>query len=299
MDFRRRRPSPDAIAWVEAQVGRGARVTSWRRLTGGLGSAVHRLAVSTPTGRTSVVLRQYDEGPWAGQAIELEAAMLRAVTPLGRTPRLLAASADGVDVDGHASLLMTVVPGRVDLDPADPARWVRDVAAAAAEIHALGVTAPPFERWTDVTALQTPTGAKPDVWRAMRQALQTEPPKSTSDVFIHRDLQHFNLLWSRGRLTGIVDWTYASRGQAAHDVGHCRLNLAVLHGADRAELLRHAYEAETGAPLDPWWDLLSSASYTDDWPRFIPFQVAGRMEVDTAGMTARVEDHIARILRRL
>ena len=81
-------------------------------------------------------------------------------------------------------------------------------------------------------------------------------------------------------------------------MGHCRLNLAVLFGADAAERFRLAYEAETGHRLDPWWDLHANASYDDRWMEFIPIQVAGRIPVDTVGMTGRVEDLLRATLAR-
>jgi aminoglycoside phosphotransferase (APT) family kinase protein len=117
--------------------------------------------------------------------------------------------------------------------------------------------------------------------------------------FLHRDFQHFNFLWARGRLTGVVDWGAASTGPPAVDVGHCRLNLAVLFGASWAEQFRTAYESETGRGVDPWWDLHALASYGDAWRRFIPLQVAGRAPVDIDGMTARVEEVMRGTLRRL
>jgi aminoglycoside phosphotransferase (APT) family kinase protein len=46
--------------------------------------------------------------------------------------------------------------------------------------------------------------------------------------FIHRDFQLFNLLWLRGRLAGVVDWTRSCTGPADFDTEHGRLNLAVL-----------------------------------------------------------------------
>jgi hypothetical protein len=97
----------------------------------------------------------------------------------------------------------------------------------------------------------------------------------------------------------VVDWSVASCGPPEVDVGHCRLNLAVLYSADRAERFRLAYEAETGRSTDPWWDLLALAVYGDAWRRFIPIQASGRVAVDAAGMTARVEDLIESVLRRL
>ena len=83
------------------------------------------------------------------------------------------------------------------------------------------------------------------------------------------------------------------------DVAHCRLNLNVLYGHEVAEELRLAYEAEAGRRVDPWWDLHRLTGYTPDWQRFIPIQVRGRIPVDVAGMTRRVEEAIAGALRRL
>ena len=82
-------------------------------------------------------------------------------------------------------------------------------------------------------------------------------------------------------------------------MGHCRLNLAVLYSANWAERFRLAYEAEAGRSTDPWWDLHELAAYGDDWPQFIPIQVGGRIPVDADGMTARVEELLESVLRRL
>ena len=102
-----------------------------------------------------------------------------------------------------------------------------------------------------------------------------------------------------GRLTGVVDWVSAAAGPPDLDAGHCRLNLAVLFGADWAERFRLAYEARVGRRIDPWWDLYALASYNDSWRRFIPVQVDGHIRVDAAGMTGRVEELLQATLRRL
>jgi hypothetical protein len=70
-------------------------------------------------------------------------------------------------------------------------------------------------------------------------------------------------------------------------------------GADWAERLRLAYEAEAGRAIDPWWDLYAVTAYSDESRRFIPVQVAGRAPVDTAGMTSRVEDLLEATLGRI
>ena len=119
------------------------------------------------------------------------------------------------------------------------------------------------------------SATRPAVWEAAFGILRQQAPEPAT-CFIHRDFQHFNLLWLRGLLTGVVDWTRSCTGPADFDVGHCRLNVAVLFGADWAERLRLAYEAEAGRAIDPWWDLYAVTAYSDEWRRFIPVQVAAR-----------------------
>ena len=51
--------------------------------------------------------------------------------------------------------------------------------------------------------------------------------------------------------------------------------------------------------MEPWWDLHRLAGYDPEWQEFIPRQVAGRIRVDVAGMTSRVEEALASALARL
>jgi hypothetical protein len=58
------------------------------------------------------------------------------------------------------------------------------------------------------------------------------------------------------------------------------------------------YEAEAGRSVDPWWDVHALLSYGPGWGQFLPVQIDGRAPLDVAGMTARLEDLLARTLRR-
>ena len=60
--FQQRRPSVESLAWVSASMGQGSRVVGYRRLSGGVSSAVHRVTVERGGVRTFVVLRQYPGG---------------------------------------------------------------------------------------------------------------------------------------------------------------------------------------------------------------------------------------------
>jgi hypothetical protein len=82
-------------------------------------------------------------------------------------------------------------------------------------------------------------------------------PVPASDVgFVHRDFHPGNLLWSRGHLSGVVDWQSACLGPASIDPGHCRLNM-LYYDAALADELRQAWELRSGRAFDPWADIMS------------------------------------------
>ena len=283
-----------------ALVGRGGNLVSVRPLVGGISSAVHGLVIDNARGkRIRMVMRRWLE-PDADSLVTREAAALSALATTGiPAPALLGADPTGDDA-GCPTLLMEWLPGRVDLAPHEPERWLGDLAHVAAEIHEAQIDAPAYEEGINLSELASNSFAwstSPDAWQRARELLSSELAPS-KHVFLHGDFQHFNVLWARRTLSGIVDWTFASIGPRELDTGRCRLNLAVLFSVDWAENFLHAYEAHAGIALDPWWELRSLMSYGPDWQTFIPMQVGGRARVDVAGMQARVDALLESILER-
>ncbi len=303
--FRQRRPSVDTLAWVAASMGRGSRVVGYRRMTGGVSSAVHRVTVAQHGVRTFVVLRQYPGGLGLQESLKREIASLGVVAGSGLpVPSVLATDVAGASTGGAPSLLMTRLPGHVDLNPAEPRSWMMRIAELAVLLHSLDLPAKTFRPWTDswiapLDAFQVPVGAqKPAVWKAAFGVMAAPPPKDTA-VFLHGDFLPVNMLWSRGRITGLTDWNGVHRGARAVDVGHCRRYLAALYSPESSEQLRSLYESIAGVALDPWWDLYALLHHDDSQAKWIRSQVAGRRPVDVPGMTSRVEVAIETALRHL
>jgi aminoglycoside phosphotransferase (APT) family kinase protein len=168
-----------------------------------------------------------------------------------------------------------------------------------ARIHALAIDGKPFTSWLDRHQLSPPPDAsRPDVW-TQAIALSAEERTPTRTCFVHRDYQHFNMLWSRERLTGVVDWGEACIGPPELDVGHCRLNLTLLFSAGVADRFREMYETESGHKVDAWWDVQALLSYGPSWKQFLPVQIDGRAPLDVEGMTRRMEEVLNRSLRRV
>ncbi|GAB3743409.1 phosphotransferase family protein [Microlunatus parietis] len=304
--FFQRRPSAETLAWAAASLGEGSRIVGHRRLTGGVNSAVHRLTVEQHGTRTFVVLRQYPAGSIALRAaLEKEVANLKVVAGSGLpVPTILATDVTGAATRGAPSLLMTRLPGHVHLNPTEHRPWIERIAEFAASLHAVDLPAPTFRAWADswITPrgqFRVPLGAQqPAVWKAAFAAMESPPPEDGA-VFLHCDYLPVNLLWSRGKITGLTDWNGIHRGSRAIDIGQCRRYLAALYSPAWAEELRSLYESIAGVPLHPWWDLYSLLHHNDNAPQAISRQVAGRRPVDAAGMTARVEIAVEQAMRRL
>jgi aminoglycoside phosphotransferase (APT) family kinase protein len=88
------------------------------------------------------------------------------------------------------------------------------------------------------------------------------PADAGPAVFTHRDFHPGNVLWSRGRVTGVVDWPTASVGPAVVDVGHCRTNLVQL-GLDVVDDLAARWERLSGATFHPWADVTAIVGMLD------------------------------------
>jgi aminoglycoside phosphotransferase (APT) family kinase protein len=182
---------------------------------------------------------------WIFRAVPLETAVLTKLEGSDiPAPRVIGSTNDAAF--GGPAILMTRLPGKVQLMPGDRERWLREMAQMLARIHALAIDEKPFESWLDRSQLSPPPDAsRPEVWTEAI-ALAAEERAPTRTCFLHRDYQHFNMLWSRERLTGVVDWSEACVGPPEVDVGHCRLNLTVLFSADVADRFRGCTKPNRG-----------------------------------------------------
>ncbi|MEW6155534.1 MAG: phosphotransferase [Actinomycetota bacterium] len=272
--------------------------------TGGSPQAsVHRVTVRSGLTHHHLVIRRWMPGTdewatWTRSAVVGEATVLEALAASAvPAPRVVAVT-DGLEAGGHPALLMTRAPGRLQLAPSDPRSWVRGMATMLARIHASPIAAPTWDGWTDLESVSPPNWSRrPQLWEAAIEAARQARRSHT--CFIHSDYQHFNILWQRGRITAVVDWVYAASGPPDVDVGHCRLNLAVLFSPDLAEQFRRDYECHAGRTVDPTWDITALLSFSEDWHVGIPRQVGGRTTVDHTGMNRRVEELLDSAVARL
>jgi aminoglycoside phosphotransferase (APT) family kinase protein len=303
--FLRRRPPPEALRWVERSVGRGAHITSIRRLRGGTSAAVHLVHLRDRRGEAvAVVLRRFVRLDYFEREPDLAEREARILAALAATdlaaPQLVAVDPRGDECD-VAAVLMTRLRGRLELAPADAADYVRQLAEPLPKIHALGVVVGmpsfyPYYLGAGVPRQQPAWCRDASLWRQTMALLQ-QPWPEAAPTLIHRDYHPGNILWQRGRLTGITDWVNASNGPVGADVAHMRSNLVDLFGLEVADAFRDAYEATSGASQHPFWDLQSAVDRdkvdTGQW------HDAGRSDLTDALMARRREEYLRSLMRAL
>ncbi len=264
----RSRPPRQALAWAAARLG--GPVISARALRGGMSSAVHLLTVREGTGRRrQAVLRRYVRPELNAEdpdIAEREARALGVAASAGvPTPALLAVDPAGMQA-GVPAVLMSRLPGRVDWWPSDVGRWLRRLAGVLPAIHAAPL---PPAGLIGPFALDLPASYRPPSWardpRVWERAAEISqgPAPVLPEVLVHRDFHPGNVLWRRGRVSGVVDWQAACTGPAVIDVAHCRVNLLTL-GTDATERFTAWWQRTAGAPYHPWADVVTIIGFLDD-----------------------------------
>jgi Ser/Thr protein kinase RdoA (MazF antagonist) len=283
-ELRRTTVPPAVRDWIARETG--ASVVRARRLTGASSTAIHGLTLSDGT---RAVLRRY---VWPGflraepDAPAREVDALRFAHAHGLpVPDVVAADVTGAAVgDGVPVVLMTLLPGRAIAEP-DLTRLAR-VAATIHDVDPDGFAHDYFP-WYERDELRPPAGSRwPALWETANELRRAHVP-AYAPTFVHRDFHPGNVLWSRGRATGVVDWPNGCRGPWGCDIAHCRDNLVSLSGPDAADRFLADYEAVTGRTYDWFWELASILEHDDsEWAPERLAEVEPRLEHAVAQLTA-------------
>ncbi|WP_165279918.1 phosphotransferase family protein [Paenibacillus protaetiae] len=299
--------SDGVLDWVIQHTDQHADVTSVNRVQGGTSSAVYRIEISGRYDKSSYILRQFDQADWLKQEPDLalhEAASLRLAEETAvKTPALLA-----FDETGHAcglpTVLMTELKGEVVLEPEYLDDWIWGMAHSLAAIHQTSAAdfPWPYRSYMDASRLGKQTwSSDPGIWDEVIAVVQTPPPVY-DPVFIHRDYHPGNVLWQDKRVSGVVDWVNACRGPAGADLGHCRLNLAQLHGKAAADMMLAAYSQCAGYlfQYEPYWDLVSLTDILFGPPSvYEGWTAAGVAGLTDQIVRDRLDEYAAGIIRSL
>ncbi len=281
-------PSPAGLRRMARDIGNRGTPRTVRRLRGGIDATTHVIAI----GEKRLVLKRYPQG--AAVLPEWEA------TTLAYQAGIPAAEPIAVDVDGDwfdsPAIAMSLLPGAPLLQPNDRRTYADQVATSLAAVHDLstGSLPSPLRRPHRIDVLDpaaTPrTGhlAPSTVERVAAVLTKARDALAAEDrVLTHGDFHPGNLLWSRDRLTGIVDWSGTRPGPLQWELAYFRVELTVLVDRRAANAILSSYEAVTGHEAfdQPIWDLvhvLDSHVWMQSWLSAYREQGRRDLGLDTA-----------------
>lgn len=286
---------PETHRWV-ASVS-GVPVLEHIRLLGGMSSAVDRCRLAD--GRV-VVVRHITDREWLVREPGLIANEARALTLLETTdvpaPLHLASDPAG------GRLLMSWMPGDVNVEPAHLASVSSAMAAAAAAVSAVVMPSahglPSWRPWV-ADDVEPPDWGDRGMWRdAIDRYTSTRPPEPVDPVLLHRDFHPLNLLWRDDRIVGIVDWVNACVGHPHAELAQCRWNLDLLAAPAVSEHFTNHYLAVTDTGrYDRWWDLAVALSMLQWPPGTSAWRAVGRDDITPARVRSATEQFVRSALR--
>jgi aminoglycoside phosphotransferase (APT) family kinase protein len=293
--------------WIHDVLGSGVTIQPAVRLAGATSSELFHIRAQSGSGDADLVLRLFVKEDWLREEPDLalhEAASLTKARETGLpTPELVAIDTEGTQC-GVPAVLMTRLPGEVELAPQDLENWLFRLAEALVSIHAVDADGYAWSYFTynDVSRLETPGWSTcPELWEKAIEIVQGTRPK-VPERFIHRDYHQTNVLWQDGKISGVVDWVNACRGPAGIDIGHCRTNLASLYGVTAADVFLDAYVSLAGSAFryDPYWDLIAVIEGLPGPPDVYAGWVAfGVQHLNDRLMLERSDAYLASLMARI
>jgi aminoglycoside phosphotransferase (APT) family kinase protein len=285
----------------------------WRRaLRGGISASVGVVRVQAPDGaRHDLVVRRY-AGPWhaANPTICVtEFRLLRRLAPSAvPAPRPLFMDRTGRFL-GVPAIVTTRLPGGPLLQPSDYDTYIRDAARALAGVHRVPTGRLAFlPRQAELIPkrLARAAVANDPLEPALREATVRAWPAIAASPgrtrLVHGDYWPGNLLWRRGRLTGVVDWENGCLGDPAEDVATCRADLVMLFGPRGADGFVEAYQTAGGRPVPhlPFWDLVTCTLRLAELERWAAgWQAIGRTDLSAATARERIRGFARDAMRGL
>jgi aminoglycoside phosphotransferase (APT) family kinase protein len=196
---------------------------------------------------------------------------------------------------------MSEVPGKVDLIPMNIESWLEQQAEFLVRLHQVEPGDFPwkYRPYFAPAQLKVPEWSRhKGLWEEAIEIVRSPAPE-TPIRFIHRDYHPVNVLWQRGRLTGVVDWVNSCLGPAGVDVAWCRHNLAGAYGVPMADRFLAICQEAMGTDWEysPFWDLQTLMELLpgpiDVYPPWREFGL-GHLTVEL--ITRRIEDYLASLL---
>jgi aminoglycoside phosphotransferase (APT) family kinase protein len=281
--------------------GASVRIAAVERLFGGVATTVHRVTLVGGDQALEVALKRFPPGIGnpAGEWAALELAQRLSVP----TPTPLRFDAAGAWF-GAPAIVMSLLPGRPQLQPSDVDAWIEALAQTLAAMHDSAPAeapnalrrSPPWDRWVpDGLPEHAPTRR---IVTAVEGLRAREWPQR---CFCHCDFHPANVLFTGDAVSGVVDWSAGRLAPLLNDVGRVRMELALRLDGDAPDRFASRYCALSGRRLDgvEHWDVLAGAVVLEHAAEWLPIYSAFGVETTVADLCERARGFVVTALDRL
>jgi Ser/Thr protein kinase RdoA (MazF antagonist) len=229
------------------------------------GATSSKLYLLSDSNDSKAVIRFYTNEDWNRREPDLakhEAFSLQTAEKSSiNTPSLFAYTYNK-EITQFPVVLMSYLPGEVTLPKDETNEWLKELAYLLADFHSslsqndFPWSYYPYNKIESISAPQWLIN-KSEFQVALHFAKSYKPHSNLG--FIHRDFHPVNVMWEGGKSTGIVDWPNACYGPKEVDIGHCRLNLALLYGVEEADTFLSYYKKRSNIDItdQSYWDLIT------------------------------------------
>lgn len=151
--------------------------------------------------------------------------------------------------------------GRVRVRSGGREAWLEGFARALAEIHRVALTGIDLSHLSAEPLKQRRQVIEQRLWKDEAERLASEPLAreamsvldresaglaSTEPCLVHNDYWVGNVLWRRGRVSAIIDWSEAVIGDPAADVGQFSFELGLIGSPEDAVRFQEHYADRAG-----------------------------------------------------
>lgn len=249
------------------------RLTSTRRLTGGVSADVFRLEVESEDGESQAVVLRIHGNSYGGHPADLEYRLLQTLHAGGLpVPEPMLVDSGGAVLE-DPYLVMSFVPGDTEIPDDAKENYIAQMASMLARIHAH-----PTAGLEDLPVRHNPLPEvfdflpEEDEWQPLVEYLGSlnATAYTGSDALLHGDFWPENLLWEEGALAAVLDWEDAARGDPLSDLAAARVELRYKFGVPGMQHFTECYRTYSvidDRRLALWQIYVSAAAcrYMGDW----------------------------------
>ena len=303
----------DGVARLVDHLALGAFATRVRSLRGGGRRRVFEVRWRERGGRTGrVVVRLAPDRGGAETNAVSEFKTLTALHAAGYpVPRPIL-----VDIEEYFSRPAIVMQfaGRPVAQPRNRDKWLRCCAEALASMHAISPAT------TDLSHLAPSSlderrasqemslsvdhlsrfeqdGLIKRVVDAMQQETLRQEPVTMG--LVHEDYWPGNILWRRGRISAVIDWTEAALGDPARDVAQFQIDLSLMYDLEAAVTFGELYSVAAGVtPANlryvQLYGIRPALAHLEDW--YLPGYVDLGLDLTLPVLEERFRNYIGWVL---